>query len=127
VVADHLHPVGADAVRAVKTRGLGDDRARAAAEAFGLLSDPVRARMVDALLIAEELCVGDVRQAIGASADAVSYGLRVLRTAGLVESRKVGRQRVYRFADDTTRDALGAAVSGVRSLPAVAGDRETTT
>ena len=37
--------------------------------------------------------------ALGVNEDATSYALRLLRTAGLVQSRKVGRTVVYRLAD----------------------------
>lgn len=58
---------------------------------LSLMADPTRARLLYALDVVEELCVGDLALALSASEDAVSYGLRVLRTAGLVTRRKEGR------------------------------------
>lgn len=63
------------------------------------MADPTRARLLYALDIVEELCVGDLALALAVSEDAASYGLRVLRTAGLVNRRKVGRIAYYRLSE----------------------------
>ena len=64
-----------------------------------LVADPTRARLLYALDLVAELCVGDLALALDASEDAVGYALRVLRTAGLVTRRKQGRIVFYRLAD----------------------------
>ena len=46
------------------------------------MADPVRLRLIYALDIVEELCVGDLALALDVSEDSVSYALRLLRTAG---------------------------------------------
>ena len=66
---------------------------------LSLLADPTRARVLYALDVVEELCVGDMALALEATEDAVSYALRLLRTAGFVTSRKDGRVVFYRLAD----------------------------
>jgi DNA-binding transcriptional ArsR family regulator len=43
--------------------------------------------------------MGDLVRALDGSPDAVGYGLRILRTAGLVTNRRSGRV-IYRLADD---------------------------
>ena len=60
----------------------------------------MRARILYALDLVEELCVGDIALALDATEDAVGYGLKLLRTAGLVGTRKRGRVVFYRLADD---------------------------
>lgn len=62
------------------------------------MADPVRLRLIYALDIVEELCVGDL--ALDVSEDSVSYALRLLRTAGLVHTRKNGRIAFNRLAPD---------------------------
>jgi DNA-binding transcriptional ArsR family regulator len=99
-VADHDHPI--DARRVAKAKGRlpnAEDAARLTG-LLSLLADPVRIRLVYALDVAEELCVGDLALALEASEDSVSYGLRLLRTAGLVVTRKDGRVVYNRLADD---------------------------
>ncbi|WP_246080429.1 ArsR/SmtB family transcription factor [Modestobacter altitudinis] len=66
---------------------------------LSLLADPTRARVLYALDLVEELCVGDLALALDATEDGVSYALRLLRTAGFVASRKDGRVVYYRLAE----------------------------
>lgn len=79
---------------------------------LGLLADPTRGRILYALDLVEELCVGDIAMSLDATEDSVGYGLRVLRTAGLVTPRKEGRT-VYSRLSDGFPESL-------RALPAVA-------
>ena len=69
------------------------------ASVLSLLADGTRARVLYALDLVEELCVGDLALALEVSEDAVGYALRLLRTAGFVTSRKEGRVVFYRLAD----------------------------
>lgn len=66
---------------------------------LSLMADPTRARLLYALDTVEELCVGDLVLTLEVSEDQVGYGLRVLRTAGLVTRRKQGRVVYYRLAE----------------------------
>jgi len=70
------------------------------ASLLSIMAEPVRLRLLYALDLSEELCVGDLALALGASEDQATYGLRLLRTAGLVISRKQGRSVLYRLAED---------------------------
>lgn len=94
---DHDHPVDPERV-ALARQGLIDtaDAGRLAG-LLGLIQDPVRSRVLFALSSADELCVGDLAIALDASEDAVSYALKLLRTAGLVQFRKQGRVVFYRL------------------------------
>ncbi len=64
-----------------------------------LLADPVRSRVLFALVSVDELCVGDLALALDVSMDQVSYALKMLRPAGLVQSRRDGRVIYYRLAE----------------------------
>ncbi|MFQ5516455.1 MAG: ArsR/SmtB family transcription factor [Acidimicrobiia bacterium] len=80
------------------------------AQRFRLLADPGRVRMIYALLEAGEMCVGNLAAAVEASESATSHQLRQLRLAGLVRSRKQGREVFYRIADSHVRLLLDVAV-----------------
>ncbi len=67
---------------------------------LSLMADPVRLRILYALDLTEQLCVGDLALALGANEDQVTYALRLLRTAGLVVGRKQGRTVYNRLAED---------------------------
>lgn len=91
-------------------RPLDLDSATILAERFKLLADVSRLRIVYALLETGELCVGDLATAVGMSESATSHQLRQLRLAGLVRSRKQGREVRYRVADTHVRLLLDVAV-----------------
>lgn len=66
---------------------------------MSLFADPTRVRVIYALDLAEELCVGDIALTLDLGEDAVGYALRILRTAGMITRRKQGRTVYYRLAD----------------------------
>jgi len=91
---------------------------------LSLLADPVRSRILSALDHVEELCVGDLALALGVSEDATSYGLRLLRTAGMVANRKVGRVVYYRLADEFPEPLLAHYLRQLITLRRVVGADE---
>jgi DNA-binding transcriptional ArsR family regulator len=95
----HSHPVDADRVAQARSAVLGVADAERLSTLLDLLADPVRVRMLFALVSVEELCVGDLALALDISMDQSSYGLKLLRGAGLVASRRAGRVIYYRLAD----------------------------
>jgi ArsR family transcriptional regulator, lead/cadmium/zinc/bismuth-responsive transcriptional repressor len=99
-VTDHLHPVDPDRVAHARSRLPNADDAARLTGLLSLMADPVRLRLIYALDIVEELCVGDLALALDVSEDSVSYALRLLRTAGLVVTRKDGRVVFNRLAAD---------------------------
>jgi len=96
---DHDHPVDAERVAAARAGVLSITEAGRLAGLLGMLADPVRSRILFALVAAEELCVGDLALALEVTEDQVSYALKMLRLAGLVSFRKDGRVVFYRLSD----------------------------
>jgi DNA-binding transcriptional ArsR family regulator len=99
-VEQHAHPIDADRVAHARARVPSLDEASRLTSLLSLIADPVRLRILYALDVSEELCVGDLALALGANEDQVTYGLRLLRTAGLVLARKDGRVVYNRLAPD---------------------------
>jgi DNA-binding transcriptional ArsR family regulator len=99
-VEPHEHPIDPDRVAHARGRLPSLDDASRLTSLLSLLADPVRLRILYALDVTEELCVGDLALALGANEDQVTYGLRLLRTAGLVIARKEGRVVFNRLAAD---------------------------
>ena len=97
--AGHEHPVDPERVAAARARLPTAEEGDRLTSVLSLIADPTRARLIYALDVVEELCVGDLALALHVSEDAVGYGLRVLRTAGLVTRRKQGRTVFYRLTD----------------------------
>lgn len=99
-LTDHLHPIDPARVAAARDRlPTAEDAARLTG-LLSMMADPVRLRLIYALDVVQELCVGDLALALGVSEDSVSYALRLLRSAGLVVTRKEGRVVFNRLAVD---------------------------
>jgi DNA-binding transcriptional ArsR family regulator len=71
-------------------------RAATTADAFNAVAEPRRRQILD-VLSGGERPVNDLVALLGLPQPLVSKHLRVLREVGLVESRDVGRQRIYRL------------------------------
>jgi ArsR family transcriptional regulator, lead/cadmium/zinc/bismuth-responsive transcriptional repressor len=95
----HQHPVNPEAVATARAEVLSVADAGRLGGLLGMLADPVRSRILFALVTAEELCVGDLALALDVTEDQVSYGLKMLRLAGLVSFRRDGRMICYRLSD----------------------------
>jgi DNA-binding transcriptional ArsR family regulator len=106
----HEHPVDPERVAAARSVQLPGEQARQLGVLLGVLRDPIRMRILTALLAAKELCVGDLALALEVNEDAISYGLRVLRRHGLVERRAAGRMGFYRLTDEHLQSALVQAL-----------------
>ena len=63
---------------------------------FHALSDPLRVQVIE-LLREKELCVCDLCEIIQVSQSKLSFHLKTLREAGLVQSRQEGRWIYYRL------------------------------
>jgi DNA-binding transcriptional ArsR family regulator len=73
-------------------------------EVFEALADPTRRRIVE-LLAEEERSVGDLASHFPSSRPAISKHLRVLREAGVVDSR--AQRRIYRLEPEALGEAEG--------------------
>ena len=101
-------------VAEVRDRLLEVDEARGLAAIFRLLGDPTRTRILFALAEAEELCVCDLAAAVGTPETSVSQALRLLRTAGVVRSRRDGRTVWYRLDDEHVLRLLELSLEHLR-------------
>ncbi len=77
---------------------------------FKVLADRHRVRIVNMLAAAEDaVCVCDLEPALGLAQPTVSYHLKLLTEAGLLERERRGRFSHYRLAPGAL-DKLGALV-----------------
>lgn len=70
---------------------------------FEVLAEESRRRILDAL-VEEERPVGDLVELLSLSQPSVSKHLKVLREAGLVESRTDAQRRIYRVRPEPLRE-----------------------
>jgi ArsR family transcriptional regulator len=82
------------------------------AEMFKALADPTRIRLVS-VLVAGELCVGDLAATLGMSQSAISHQLRLMHSLRLVKSRKAGRLVYYALDDEHILDLFQRGLAHV--------------
>ena len=109
-----------DAPRAetIRTRLLGEEASRDAAERAKALSDPTRLTLTEALREGGELCVCDLSWIAGRSQNLVSHHLGTLRSRGLVRSRKDGKMVMYSLTEagaSLLSAVVDDTVAGVRA------------
>ena len=122
----HAHPVDPQRVEAARRRLPSREDAAQLTSILSLMADPTRSRLLYALDVVSEMCVGDLALALDVNEDAASYGLRVLRTAGLVTYRREGRVLYYRlaegFPDPLREHCLRQLIELAQRAPAEADD-----
>lgn len=116
---DHCELLCLDAPRAEEIREglLEEEVARDAAERARALSDPTRLTLAAALREAGgaggELCVCDLSWISERAQNLVSHHMKVLRSSGVVRSRKDGKMVMYSLTE--TGESLLSAVLGETS------------
>lgn len=83
-------------IKQIKKKVEPDQEELALCEAFRILGDWNRYRMMKTLLEAKEVCVGDISEIVGISMSATSQHLRILEMSGLVESERMGQMICYK-------------------------------
>ena len=85
---------------------LAADAAKDLARLFKLLADATRLRIIGFLLEEEEFHVRALCELLGQSQPAVSHHLSLLRSAGLIDSRRQGKHNFYRLLPDGFQEVL---------------------
>jgi len=91
----------------VSSTEIGSTSLESRAAIFGALSDPIRLSILDQLN-RNQRCVCELQEGLDIAPNLLSYHLRVLREAGLVESTRRGRWVDYRLSDDATTRVTSA-------------------
>jgi ArsR family transcriptional regulator len=107
-----LHP---EIVNAARVTLPSPAEAERLAAVFGVLADPTRVRLVQALS-ERELCVCDLSNVLGMRQSAVSHQLRLLRTMHVVKARNAGRVVYYRLDDDHVAELLAHGLAHIRAV-----------
>jgi DNA-binding transcriptional ArsR family regulator len=98
----------AEALRSRRLTGATAEHVAAQAKALG---DPTRLTLAGALAEGGELCVCDLAWVVERAENLVSHHLRLLRSAGLVTSRRDGKMVIYSLTD-RGRELLAATLAG---------------
>lgn len=82
------------------------------ADLFKVFSDTTRIKILFALM-AEDLSVGEIAEAVNTSQSAVSHQLRILKQARLVKFRRDGKQVIYSLSDDHVYTMLSQGMTHI--------------
>jgi ArsR family transcriptional regulator, arsenate/arsenite/antimonite-responsive transcriptional repressor len=82
---------------------------------FSALGDPIRLRILD-VLSREQRCVCDLQPQVDVAPNLLSYHLRILREAGLVDASRRGRWIDYRLSDDAASLVASMLPVGLREF-----------
>jgi len=85
------------------------------AELFTQLSDTTRLRLFWLLCHCEE-CVINLSAIMDMSSPAISHHLKLLKSAGLIVSRREGKEVYYSIADNTKAQALHHSLERILSI-----------
>ncbi len=90
-----------------------DDKAfEKVSDTFALISDPTRLKILW-LLCHCEACVNNIAVAVNMSSPAVSHHLRLLKQAGLLSSRREGKEMYYKLAETPEAQLLHRSIDDI--------------
>ena len=113
-ILPHAHdiPSHMDSIGAALTH---TERFEIAADIFKQLSDTTRLRIFWMLCHTEQ-CVTNISALMDMSSPAVSHHLRVLRSCGLIVSRRVGKEVYYRASEEDVAQLLHKTIEQVMDI-----------
>lgn len=94
------------------------------AEAFKALGDPVRWTIVRYMAEQPELAGSVLDEVLSISRPTISYHIRILTQAGLVDVSKRGRSHYYTLRDDALRSVLAELNTLIPGVRLVEGDAD---
>ena len=88
----------------ITREGMSNEDAEVTAKLFKALADPHRVRVVNLLAVSgERVCVCDLTEMLGLSQPTVSFHMKKLVDAGLLEREQRGVWAYYSFREDAVR------------------------
>ena len=92
-------PINEELVNEVKEKMLSDLAYEKIAEFFKIAGDATRCKIVS-VLSKSEMCVGDIANVLSMTKSSISHQLTKMKDAGVVRSRKNGKEVYYSLDDE---------------------------
>lgn len=102
----------AEAVEEAKKNALDEDILIDISDFYKALSDSTRVKIIN-LLDRTELCVCDISAVLNMTKSAVSHQLKNLKEAGIVKSRKAGKEVFYSLSDEHVKKVFEISLEHV--------------
>lgn len=109
---DVIHP---RAVKRALRRRPRPEQLESLAELFRVLGDPTRTKILWTL-DRNELCVCDIANVLNMTKSAISHQLSLLRTSGVVKSRRVGKEVYYVLDDKHIKQLYELGLAHIKEL-----------
>ncbi len=90
-----------------------DEHIQSLSDFYKVMGDQTRLKLL-MTLEAGRLCVSDLSCALNMSLSAISHQLKVLRTAKLVKTTKIGKEVYYELDDEHIKDILEKGLEHIK-------------
>lgn len=105
-------PINEELVKVAKEKMYSEDKYIKAAEFFKIVGDSTRCKIVSALLI-HEMCVGDLANVLSMTKSSISHQLSKMKDAGVVKSRRNGKEIYYSLDDEHVAEIFELTVEHI--------------
>jgi len=92
-------PINEELVNSTKKMMFSDEKYKKVADFFKIVGDPTRCKIVSALSM-NEMCVGDLSNVLSMTKSSISHQLSKMKDAGVVKSRRSGKEVYYSLDDE---------------------------
>ena len=111
----HLPHMHGESAELISDHTPAPEEFTASADLFRLMSDPTRIRLFW-LLCHCEACVQNLSAIMEMPSPALSHHLKLLRSCGLITSRREGKEVIYKAAGNRQADALHRMIEEIAEI-----------
>lgn len=105
-------PINEELVNITKERMLSDEHYMKVADFFKIVGDATRCKIVSALSM-NEMCVGDLANVLSMTKSSISHQLSKMKEAGIVKSRRNGKEIYYSLDDEHVAEIFELTVEHI--------------
>ena len=105
-------PINEELVKSTKEKMFTDDKYIKVADFFKIVGDTTRCKIVSALSM-NEMCVGDMANVLSMTKSSISHQLSKMKDAGVVKSRRNGKEIYYSLDDEHVAEIFELTVEHI--------------
>lgn len=105
-------PINEEIVQNTKEKMFSEDKYMQVADFFKIVGDATRCKIISALSM-HEMCVGDLANALSMTKSSISHQLSRMKSAGVVKSRRNGKEIYYSLDDDHVAEIFELTVEHI--------------
>jgi len=105
-------PINEEVVNETKEKMFPEETYAKVADFFKIVGDTTRCRIVSALSM-NEMCVGDLANVLSMTKSSISHQLSKMKDAGVVKSRRNGKEIYYSLDDEHVSEIFELTVEHI--------------